>query len=234
MKIKKILMSIAVLLFAVTGLYAEETPHVGKVTETMNAGNYTYIKLDEDGEEVWLASSPMDVSVGERVEYIGGVPMKDFRSKSLERSFESILLITRIKVLDRENGDEEEQKEKGDYHESIPQKKQSLSLPARGEIAKAEKGNTIEEILAAHKEMKDREVVVRAKVMKVTENIMGKNWITLSDGTGTAPDNKLIAITSENVTVGDIVTVRGVVKNDVNLGAGYKYDVLIGDARITE
>jgi hypothetical protein len=233
--IKTILVSMAVVLFfAVAGAYGEETPHVGIVTETIHVDNYTYIKIDENGEGVWLASSPMDVSVGERVEYIGGVPMKDFRSKSLKRTFESILLITRIKVLDRDNGDDEEKESSGDYHETIPEKEHALSQPVKGEIAKAENGKTIEEILAARKELKDQEVVVRAKVMKVTENIMGKNWITLRDGTGTAPADKIIAITSGNVTVGDIVTVRGVVKNDVDLGAGYKYDVLIGDARITK
>jgi hypothetical protein len=233
--IKTIIVSMAVvLLFAAAGAYGEETPHVGTVTETMSVGNYTYIKLDEQGKEVWLASDPMDVSVGESVEYIGGIPMKDFHSKKLERTFESILLITKIKVLGRDNGDDEEKASNGDYHESIPEKQNALSLPVKGEIVKAENGKTIEEVLAAQKELKDQEVVVRAKVMKVTENIMGKNWITLRDGTGTAPADKIIAITSGKAAIGDIVTVTGIVKNDVNLGSGYKYDVLIGDARITK
>jgi len=35
---------------------------------------------------------------------------------------------------------------------------------------------------------------------------MGKNWITLQDGTGTAPNNRLIATSLELVGVGDLVS----------------------------
>ena len=66
--------------------------------------------------------------------------------------------------------------------------------------------------------------------MKVSLNIVGKNWITLQDGTGTAPDNRLIATSSEVVSVGDLVTVKGVVHTNVDLGSGYTYSVLLEEA----
>ena len=70
--------------------------------------------------------------------------------------------------------------------------------------------------------------------MKVSLDISGKNWITLQDGTGTAPNNKLIATTSEVVAVGDLVTVTGVVHTDVDLGSGYNYSVLLEEAKFTQ
>lgn len=57
---------------------------------------------------------------------------------------------------------------------------------------------------------------------------MGKNRITLQDGTGVAPNNKPIATSTEFVAVG-IVTARGVVHNDVDLGSGYHYAALLED-----
>ena len=70
--------------------------------------------------------------------------------------------------------------------------------------------------------------------MKVSKNVMGKNWITLQDGTGTAPNDRLIATSSEVVAVGDLVTVTGVVHTNVDLGSGYNYSVLIEEATFSK
>ena len=82
--------------------------------------------------------------------------------------------------------------------------------------------------------MSDQTVGLRARVIKVNENIMGKNWITLQDGTGTAPNDKLLATSLESVAPGETVTVRGVVRNDVDLGSGYRYNVLLEEAIFTQ
>ncbi len=63
---------------------------------------------------------------------------------------------------------------------------------------------------------------------------MKKNWITLEDGTGTAPDNKLVATTKESINIGDTLTVKGILKTNVDLGAGYNYKVIIEDAKFTK
>ena len=225
---------VSAVLFAAGGTYADQTPHIGKVIKTMNAGNYTFMKLDEDGKEVWLASQPMKVSVGDRIEYIGGVPMKDFRSATLNRTFESILLITRIKNLNDVTAEEKQETESNDGDGDFLQKAKSVAEPGAGEIERAENGKTVGEIFSERVELKEKEVVLRAKVLKINEGILGKNWITLSDGTGTAPDNKIIATTSGMANLGDIVTVKGVVKNDVSIGSNYNYKVMIGNAELTQ
>jgi hypothetical protein len=63
---------------------------------------------------------------------------------------------------------------------------------------------------------------------------MGKNWITLRDGTGTEPDNKIIATSSELVSPGDLVIASGTVKTDIDIGAGYKYKVLLEEATFSQ
>lgn len=211
---------------------AEQKAHVGIVIETETVGNYTYIKLDEDGSEVWLAAQPMNVSVGDKVEYIGGIGMRNFQSKSLGRTFESILLITQIKVLgdDTENSETETTDADSDSDDSLPEMPETVAAPKIGEIKKAENGKTVQEIFSEWEQLKDREIILRAKVIKVNPNILGKSWITLSDGTGVKPDNKIIATTSNEVNLGEILTVKGVVKNNVDIGQGYKYKVMIGNA----
>ena len=75
---------------------------------------------------------------------------------------------------------------------------------------------------------------MRAKVVKFSPNILGKNWVTLEDGTGTAPNNKLVVTSSWSVAVGDEVVVKGKVKNNVDIGAGYTYEVLLEEASFSQ
>jgi hypothetical protein len=79
-------------------------------------------------------------------------------------------------------------------------------------------------------------VLVRAQVVKVNLGIMGKNWLHLQDGTGSAADgsNDILVTTQDRVAVGDVVSARGKVRTDVNLGGGYAYAVLIEDAAVSK
>ena len=70
--------------------------------------------------------------------------------------------------------------------------------------------------------------------MKVSKNILGKNWITLQDGTGTAPENTLLATSAELAEIGDLVTAKGMVNIDVDLGSGYKYKVVLEETTFSK
>ena len=65
----------------------ETDSRTGMVLETIVVDSYTYIRLDQEGQEVWLASSPITVSKGELVKFSGEIIMKDFYSKTLDRTF---------------------------------------------------------------------------------------------------------------------------------------------------
>jgi len=101
-------------------------------------------------------------------------------------------------------------------------------------VAKAEGANarTVAQVYADRVTLKGKEVVIRAKVVKVNAGIMGKNWVHLRDGSGSAADssNDLLATSQDEPKVGDVVIAKGVVKTDVDLGSGYAYKVLVEDA----
>ncbi len=161
--------------------------------------------------------------------------VKDFQSKGLDRKFESIIFITKIRVLNRAPQKESAETAPAGNHKYSPKKSKTAALPGKGEIQRSENDKTVHEVFVEREQLKDKEVILRAKVIKVSMNILGKNWIMLSDGTGTAPENKITATTSEVVNLGDILTVKGIVKNNVNIGAGYRtYKVMIGDAGFTK
>ena len=74
---------------------------------------------------------------------------------------------------------------------------------------------------------------MQARVVKINANIRGVNWIHLRDGSGSAADgtNDLIVTTTDELKVGDTVTMKGIVRTDKDLGAGYKYKVLVEEGK---
>jgi hypothetical protein len=115
----------------------------------------------------------------------------------------------------------------------VPEKKQVVP-PKRGEISKPKGGKTIAELFSEKDKLNNAKVLARAKVMKVNKSIMGKNWVTLADGTGQSPDDRIVATSQEIPSVGDVVTVQGVLKSNVEVGAGYQYKALIEDAKFSK
>jgi len=123
---------------------------------------------------------------------------------------------------------------KDDVHKGVMFKSKQVELPKQGEIAKPKGGKTIAELFSEKDKLNQRSVMARAKVMKVNKNIMGTNWVTLVDGTGKAPDDRIVATSQEIPSIGDVVTVQGLMKTNVNLGSGYQYKALIEDAKFTK
>ena len=84
------------------------------------------------------------------------------------------------------------------------------------------------------KELNGKTVRVRGKVMKISRMIMGKNWLHLQDGTGNPLKNQhdLVVTTTEDAAEGTVVTVEGTLSAERDFGAGYKYDVIIENAKV--
>ena len=68
-----------------------DTSLSGKVVETMNSGGYTYVSLEENGRKTWVAIPATAVKVGQMMTCQPGMEMKNFTSKTLNRTFESII-----------------------------------------------------------------------------------------------------------------------------------------------
>jgi len=215
-----------------------EKQHIATIVDSRKGDKYIYLELEETGTKTWIATIPSflggDVNTGDRVQYSGGVEMTGFKSKELDRTFDRILFITKIKKADAPHLTDLEHVPADNYHAQFVKQSQdqAVSTPTKGDIEKADNGKNIEELFTEAEKLKDTTVIVRARVMKVSKNILSKNWLTLQDGTGTAPDNKLTATTQDTASVGDTVTVKGILKTAVDLGAGYFYKVIIEEAVI--
>jgi hypothetical protein len=63
----------------------------GKVVESMNSGGYTYVNLEKDGKNTWVAIPTSKVLVGQELSFFPGAVMMNFKSKTLDRTFENII-----------------------------------------------------------------------------------------------------------------------------------------------
>jgi len=195
----------------------------GTVAETMDAANYTYLRLTTASGDVWAAIPTSKVTVGQSVTLKNPMRMENFESKTLGRTFDVILFAGAL------GGDEAQaQAALPPGHPTAPQ-----ADPGDVKVERAPGGKTIAEIFAGKAALKDQQVTLRGKVVKFTGKVLGKNWLHLRDGTGAeGVDNDLTVTSTDVAAVGDVVTVSGVVHLDRDIGAGYAYPVLIEDAKV--
>ncbi len=203
----------------------------GKVVETMNAGGYTYVCLEKSGKKTWIAVPEMKVTVGQQMTFKPGYEMKDFTSKTLNRTFGSIIF---------SEGPAASQKNSSDKVEpaKAPGSKAAVVTSAGEFSVKKAAGPdayTVGEVYAKRTLLNGKTVTVKGKVVKVSKGIMRKNWIHLQDGTGDSGKgtHDLVVTTATDVAaVGDVVTAKGTIYKDKDFGSGYKYDVIMEEATI--
>ena len=204
----------------------------GKVVETMNAANYTYVLLDTGTTKLWAAAPQFAVRVGDSVAIANAAPMPKFHSKTLNRDFEVVYFTGNVKVNGKAPAAGGESVELPKNHPPITGNGAKPALDFSG-IKKAEGGKSIAEIYASRAELSGKPVKVRGKVVKYNANIMGKNWLHIQDGTGTAGSNDLTVTTASETKVGDTIMVTGTIATDQDFGSGYKYNLIIEDAKVT-
>lgn len=89
-KLKAVLTIIALVVFVATGVALASSKLEGTVIETMDSGGYSYVQIEKDGAKTWLAVPKTKVVKGETMTFKGGMPMKNFKSKTLDRTFDVI------------------------------------------------------------------------------------------------------------------------------------------------
>jgi hypothetical protein len=222
-----------------TAVATDNTRVTGTVVETMDAGPYTYLHLKTSSGEVWAAVNEARLKTGSEVTIGDALWMEKFESKTLKRKFDRVLFGRLI--------DSGEAAALPPGHPSLA-KAEAAAAPigaAPGvegdttgdvKVDKAPGGRTVAEIFAAKATLKGVEVIVRGKVVKFNAEIMGRNWLHLRDGSGSADrqDNDLTVTTKDAAVKGDIVTVRGKLALDKDFTAGYVYPLIVEDARVVK
>jgi hypothetical protein len=212
---------------------AEAPGKTGKVTETMDAAGYTYVQVETANETFWAAAPQFSVQVGDDVVVPEGMPMPNYHSKTLDRTFDMVYFVPSILVGGAEAVAQ------GGMPEGHPPMtgNNAPAEPATdidmSDLTKAEGGQTVADIFAQKNELTGKPVTVRGKVVKFSPEIMGKNWIHIQDGTGEPGMNDLTITTSATAQMGDTVTISGTLVTDKDFGYGYKYDLIIEDAEVT-
>jgi predicted small lipoprotein YifL len=204
----------------------------GTVIETMNAGGYTYVQVETDGEKVWAAAPEFQVKVGDQVVVPEGMPMRNYHSNTLNRDFALVYFVGSI--LNSTGGAPTQGVEMPTGHPPAAAAKTPAQIDLSG-VKRADGGITVEELFVGKANLSGKEIVLRGKVVKFNSQIMGKNWLHVRDGSGdaNAHTNDLTVTTDVPAKVGDTVLVKGKVILDKDFGYGYKYDVIIEDAKVT-
>ena len=204
----------------------------GTVVETMNTGGYTYVCVDTGGEKVWAAAPEVQIKVGDKVTIPEGMPMANYHSKTLNRDFPLVYFVGSITNETSGGGGKETGMPPG--HPATGGLAAPVHVDVSG-IKKADGGVTIGELYAKKADLSGKEIILRGKVVKFNAQIMGKNWMHVRDGSGdvSTKSNDLAVTTDATLKVGDTVLVRGKLTLDKDFGAGYKYDAIIEDAKVT-
>ncbi len=205
----------------------------GTVTETVDAAGYTYVQVDSGTEKIWAAAPAFTVAVGDSVVVPDGMPMQNYHSKTLDRDFPVVYFVDSVLNASAPSTPDAS-------GAAMPEDQSAKTVAATptdvdlSNITKAEGGVTVGEIFGDKANLGGKEVVLRGKVVKVSSQIMGKNWLHIQDGSGdeAAGTHDLTVTTSATANVGDTVVVSGPLTLDKDFGYGYQYNVIIEDASV--
>ncbi len=213
----------------------------GKVLQVLNSGGYSYVYLQKgNGEKVWIAVAETKITVGDPMSFKEGLVMSKFESKSLKRTFDTIIFSNGIIPQPKAVPATIRPVIAPAGPSSSPMGSKTAVMPKETLISvkKAHGPNayTIAEIYRNSTTLNKKQVVVRGKIVKVTSGVMKRIWVHIQDGTGSQAKgtHNLVCTTTTKPHLDDVVTVRGTLAKDRDFGYGYRYNVIIENATISK
>jgi len=248
---RKLLLAVA--LMGCTGMaFAADTPTpapaqpaiatlTGKVLEVKDVDSYTYLRLQTKDGELWAAVNKSVVKVGENVTVYDPAMMVNFESKTLKKTFDRIVFGT-LPALNAPPAPAATapatSTDMAAMHASMAKNAATGVDVAKIKVAKAKgpDARSVAEVATQGAALKGKSVAVHGQVVKFTPEVMGKNWVHLRDGSGSAADgsNDILVTTKDETKIGDVVLAKGTVQTDKNFGSGYAYKVLVEDAKLSK
>lgn len=197
--------------------------HTVVARDFMQTTGYTYLLLAENGKEYWAAVSRFEAEKGKTYYYTDGMEMTNFKSKELNRTFESIQFVQDLSDQPIQPRKQEPLTTKG---------KQNIEKVAGIKVEPVSGGVKIADIFANKGNYAGKKVKVTGQVVKFNAEIMNKNWVHIQDGSESNGSYDLTITTTETVAVGTVVTFEGVVAVEKDFGYGYKYDVIVEESKL--
>lgn len=207
----------------------------GKVVETMNAASYTYVLIDTGAKKSWVAAPQFAVKVGDTAAIADAMPMKNYQSKTLNRTFDVVYFTGNISVNGAPAAPSTTAPIAAPSTAALPPGQRTMpakTAPDLTGIKRAENGQTVAEVITGKTKFAGRPIAIRARVVKYNAQILGKNWLHIRDGSGAPGTNDLTVTTTATAKVGDLVLVTGKLGTDRDFGSGYKYPLIIEDATV--
>ena len=205
--------------------------HKVVVEEVLPTSKYTYLNVNEDGVKSWIAIPKKDVEVGGTYYYRGGLKKTNFKSAEYDRVFETLYLVSDVSK-DPSLGAGGGGMSSGNPHgtsggdEVVLEQKTKLDPPSGG--------ISLAELFANLKKYEGQTVRVIGRCVKLNNMIMNRNWVHLQDGSvkGSAVD--LTVTTTENIPLGSVVSMEGKIALNKDFGAGYKYEIIMEEAKLLQ
>ncbi len=219
----------------------------GPVLQKLDAAPYTYLLVKTTQGETWAAVPKAAVATGTNVRVYNPMLMTKFESKALKRTFDEIYFGTL--TPDGSDAANASGPAMGGSAAGGPAMADGtnphagIATPAAEpvKVGKVEKATgpdayTIAEAFAKKDALAGKTITIRGVVVKYNAQVMGKNWVHLQDGSGNAAKgtNDITVTTMHETAKGQTVTMRGTVKTSKDFGAGYKYAVILEDAKIVK
>lgn len=199
--------------------------HTVVAKDVVQTSGYTYLLLTEGDKEYWAAVSRFEAEKGKTYYYKTGMEMQNFKSKELNRTFESIQFIN-------------------EFSDQPITEKKAVALTTKGrqsmekvdgiKVEVASGAVKLSDIFANKGNFAGKKVKITGQVIKFSPEIMNKNWVHLQDGTEANGSFDLTITTMESVEIGSVVTFEGTLVLDKDFGYGYKYDLLLEDSKLVK
>ena len=80
------------------GVPDAQLPQKAKVLSTIDAAPYTYLEVTQNKKTLWLAATAVPAKKGDVIRFDDGMVMTNFHSKTLNRTFPSVIFVSRVVI----------------------------------------------------------------------------------------------------------------------------------------
>ncbi len=225
----------------------------GKIVKTMDTSKYTYIQVKDKDALYWVAGPKTKVKLDQEVYLSKKMKLDNFKSNTLNRTFKEIYFVDSFNIENSSNKEKDEEcpylaKQKKNnmkvkkvdvnsyskcpYSDKLTNKKADFDISNIKKLKKRSDEYKVSDLYKNKKDIKNKEIEIRGIVVKFFPEILDTNWIHIQDGTDYNGKNDITVTSKKVVSVGDEITVKGVVTIDKNLGSGYFFPIIIENAKI--
>jgi hypothetical protein len=217
----------------ITDVQKEGRGNSFKIAEVVQGNTYTYLKVKQNTKEKWVAVSKQEVVTGDVYYFDQELLMTNFHSKEIDRTFDEIYFVNYLSKTPLDGGAQAGMGSIGVMSQSQEHSgKVAIEQNSAAKLKKDADEVTIAQIFANRNDYSGKEVEIRGMVVKVNEQVMGKNWIHIQDGTSNNGNFDLTVTSTELPAVNDEITVKGRLILNKDFGYGYSYEVIMEDAKV--